>query len=294
MHHVRALIALVLLASNLTFWLIPVTLLALASMLLPVRVIRNGLRQLMEWVAIGAISLDSVIWRLVSGVRIVMTGGPLPRLRDNCIVMANHQSWADILILQKVLLLRTPPLKWLVKRELLFVPIIGLICWAYGYPLLHRIPEEQLRDNPELRALDQAQVRAACAGLLEHPGTLMNFPEGTRYTSAKATRRNSPYEFLLPPRSGGMYTLVNALDTQLAGVIDITIQYPRTPPTLWDFLGGLYPEVRVRCEYIPRSELPTGTEADRRAAIREWLRERWLRKDAHLAGFLDGDQPISS
>lgn len=267
--------------------MVPVTLLALTS-LPPVPILRRMLRHLMEVCAVWAIRADTCIWRTVSGTRIEWVGQPPPKLTRNCIVLSNHQSWTDILLLQDALAQRTPPLKWLAKRQLLYVPIIGLICWAYGYPLLRRYTPEQLATRPELRARDRATVQACCQELRSNPGTIINFPEGTRYTEEKSARLESPFQHLLPARTGGLFTLVDLLDGELEGILDITIQYPQLPPSLWDFLGGRYACVRMRCDFIPARDLPlAGSEEECRDALQKWLENRWHLKDDLLAGFLN-------
>lgn len=287
MSNLRAALALLLLALNLGFWIVPVTLLALLRLLAPLPILRRALQRGMEGLAVAAISGDTLVWRFVSGVRIEWAGAPPPRLKGNCIVIANHQSWTDILLLQHAVVYRSAPLKWLAKRELLYVPVIGLICWAYGYPMLHRYSPEQLGARPELRERDARQVRRACASLRAQPGTIMNFPEGTRYTVAKASRLESPYQYLLPPRSGGMFQLMQILGDDLTGILDVTIQYPQTPVSLWDFLAGRYGCVRMHCELLPAAELPfLAGETPDRAALRDWLEQRWSRKDRLLDGFL--------
>ncbi len=287
MKNLRAALAMTLLALNLSFWVIPVTLFALLRALLPIPSVQRFIRQIMEWLAVAAIAGDTLVWRFISGVQIEWRGTPPPEVSGSCIVIANHQSWADILLLQHAVVYRTPPLKWLAKRELLYVPVIGLICWAYGYPMLRRYSPEQLQNNSALRDLDAAQIHRACLALRNQPGTLMNFPEGTRHTEEKARRSQSAYEHLLSPRTGGMYNLLQIMGDDLTGILDLTIQYPQRPARLWDFLAGRHPVVRMQCEFIPRADLPfMQTGCDQRATLRDWLTQRWSRKDRLLGGFL--------
>ena len=42
------------------------------------------------------------------------------------LMTSNHQSWADILVLQKVTNRRVPSLKFFLKQELIWVPLLGL------------------------------------------------------------------------------------------------------------------------------------------------------------------------
>ena len=46
------------------------------------------------------------------------------------LITSNHQSWVDILVLQYVLNRRIQPLKFFLKQELIWVPVIGLAWWA--------------------------------------------------------------------------------------------------------------------------------------------------------------------
>jgi len=54
------------------------------------------------------------------------------------LVTSNHQSWVDIMVLQYVLNRRIRPLKFFLKQELIWVPVIGLAWWALGYPFMKR------------------------------------------------------------------------------------------------------------------------------------------------------------
>ncbi len=42
------------------------------------------------------------------------------------LVLANHQSWVDIVVLQKVFNRRIPLLRFFLKRQLFWVPLLGL------------------------------------------------------------------------------------------------------------------------------------------------------------------------
>ena len=55
------------------------------------------------------------------------------------ISFANHQSWADIFILQSITNRKIPMLKFFMKDILIWVPIIGLAWWALDMPFLKRL-----------------------------------------------------------------------------------------------------------------------------------------------------------
>ncbi|WP_183140202.1 acetyltransferase, partial [Pseudomonas syringae] len=58
--------------------------------------------------------------------------------KHSYLVTSNHQSWVDIMVLQYVLNRRIRPLKFFLKQELIWVPVIGLAWWALGFPFMKR------------------------------------------------------------------------------------------------------------------------------------------------------------
>jgi 1-acyl-sn-glycerol-3-phosphate acyltransferase len=120
------------------------------------------------------------------------------------LVNCNHQSWADILVLQHLLTHRIPLLKFFLKQQLLWVPVMGLAWWALDFPFMRRHSEEVLKAHPELRGKDQEATRLACEKFSLIPTSVMNFCEGTRFTPTKHQRQQSPYRHLLRPKAGGI------------------------------------------------------------------------------------------
>jgi 1-acyl-sn-glycerol-3-phosphate acyltransferase len=81
------------------------------------------------------------------------------------IIVSNHQSGADILVLFKT----HAVFKWVSKKSLFYLPFIGWNMMMNGY-----IPIERTRGRSKLRMMDKA-VEAVKKG-----NSLMIFPEGTR------------------------------------------------------------------------------------------------------------------
>ena len=54
------------------------------------------------------------------------------------IIVSNHKSWFDILLLQAVVVPGGPILKFLIKSTLVYVPVVGWICLALRFPRLTR------------------------------------------------------------------------------------------------------------------------------------------------------------
>ena len=95
------------------------------------------------------------------------------------LVSSNHQSWVDILVLQRVFHGRIPFLKFFLKRELIWVPVIGLAWWALDFPFMQRGGGHGARRG------DLEATREACEKFKRIPTSVINFVEGTRFTPAK-------------------------------------------------------------------------------------------------------------
>lgn len=191
------------------------------------------------------------------------------------IVVSNHQSWADILVLVIALHDRLPPFKFFTKRELLWVPLLGLALWFLDYPLVRRYGRARLERDPALGVRERQATRKACARFAERPTSVLVFLEGTRFTPAKRDAQQSPYQALLRPKAGGVRMVLEALDGQLDAIVDVTITYAGPPPDFWDFLCGRCPAVRLRARTLP----PPEAEAD---AVRLWADALWQEKDHGL------------
>tara|TARA_B100000900_G_scaffold365182_1_gene340278 strand:- start:997 stop:1869 length:873 start_codon:yes stop_codon:yes gene_type:complete len=204
------------------------------------------------------------------------------------LVICNHQSWADILILQTFLLDTIPPLKFFTKSQLIWIPFVGIAMYALGFPYVKRVSRDQIRANPALRHVDRDNVFKACEGFNNHPTCVLNFLEGTRFTAEKHRRQSSDYQHLLRPKAGGVDYVLQGMAGRLKTVVDVTIVYPSGAPTFWDFLQGKCKEVHIDIRQHSLPEL-TGLEDDaqRKAKLAQWTRQIWSAKDQLITELLD-------
>ena len=107
------------------------------------------------------------------------------------LVVCNHQTWTDILLLQPSLLDDLPPLKFFTKAQLIWIPFVGLAMYALGFPYVKRVNKAQIKKYPELRHADRDNVLTACERFKNHPTSVLNFVEGTRFTEEKHDRQNA-------------------------------------------------------------------------------------------------------
>jgi 1-acyl-sn-glycerol-3-phosphate acyltransferase len=203
-------------------------------------------------------------------------------------VCSNHQSWADIVILQRVFNRRIPFLRFFLKQELLWVPFLNVAWWALDFPFMKRYTSAYLAKHPEKKGQDLETTRRSCERFKGSPISVMNFLEGTRFTSLKHTKSKSPYKHLLPPKAGGLAFVLECMGEQFDSLLDVTIIYSKTSPTLWDLLSGKLEKVVV---FITKIEIPTqmieGEYTDdpaKREAVQAWTRQIWLKKDQLIDG----------
>ena len=269
LEHARSLLSITVVTVNLVIWLLPLIVVSLAKLALPP--LRRVLDPVLDGIYRNALRIDDLWLRRVMGIAWPRPDHGVPHDAVS-IVLSNHVCWADILVLQSVMSRRGPLLKFLTKRELLWIPIFGIIFWAFDFPLLHRRASAG-GDETARRRADAEALRVACDAVRRHPAALLTFAEGTRFTEEKRRARESPYRTLLPPRVGGLVSLREALGDDLQEVVDVTLIYPEDA-TFWRFLCGRVPEVGVDVERIPAARVPR-----ERAALIEWLDARWARKD---------------
>lgn len=200
------------------------------------------------------------------------------------VVLSNHQSWADIMILQNLFWGRLPTLKFFTKRQLIWVPFIGIAMWLLGFPYVRRLSRAQIEANPALAGLDRQATLDACDGFRSHPTAVLAFLEGSRFTAVKHAAQDARFERLLNPKVGGVSYVVATLKDRLHAVLDVTLSYPEGVPTFWELLQGRCKRVNVliQCQDLPPAVLQAVDSDDVRARLGPWIETLWQSKDVHL------------
>jgi len=235
------------------------------------------------WISFNGFILD-ITQRIDWGVS---GSGDLKR-DDWYLLICNHQSWVDILVLQRIFNRRVPFLKFFIKRQLAWMPFLGQAWWALDMPFMRRHSREYLERHPGKRAQDLDATRRACEKFRRIPTTLVNFVEGTRFKQHKRQDHPDGYRHLLPPRAGGIGYALSAMQGILRNLLDVTIAYPDGPPSFWQLCCGRVHEIAVsyRSEPLMGWLLSGDYSADEafKQRLQAWLRERWEAKDRLLAG----------
>jgi len=264
----------------------------------PLKLLAQGIPALAPWaraILSGCqenwTSMNAAIFRLLPPIHWDVRGQADLRLDTWYFVIANHQTWVDILASFHILNRRIPPLKYFLKQELLYVPIVGLAVYALDYPFMKRYSREYLAKRPHLRGKDLDTTRKACEKYQHYPVSVLNFLEGTRITPAKHEQTRSPYQHLLKPKSAGAAFVLNALGSKMECMLDLTIAYPQGVPSFWDLCCG-----RVRHIVIDVQVRPIPTEfcqgqyeddAKFRDSFQLWIGSLWQDKDNKLNELLN-------
>ena len=279
-----------LLSINVLFWSAFLFLFSLVKLLLPLKPVRKGVDRILTWIAESWVAGNSAWMRLTQRTQWDVAGIDDLRHDGWYLVVSNHQSWADIFVLQHLFNRKIPLLKFFIKRELMWVPVMGLAWWALDFPFMRRHSEEYLTKHPEARGKDLATTRKACEKFKRIPTSVMNFLEGTRFTPSKHDRQGSPFKHLLKPKAGGIALALNVMGDRFQSLLDVTIVYPDGAPAFWDFLCGKVKRVIVRAEKLPIDrrfcEGEYTGDSGFRGLFQDWLQQLWTDKDMHMDALL--------
>ncbi len=288
-------IASLLMVLNILFWVPILLFFSLCKLLLPFAAAQKFFAPILLWIAEAWISGNSCWMALTQRTRWDVAGLDALVPDSWYMVNCNHQSWVDILVLQHLLNRKIPLLKFFLKQQLIWVPVMGLAWWALDFPFMRRHSEEYLKQHPEMRGKDQETTRSACAKFALVPTSVMNFLEGTRFTPAKHARQQSPYQHLLKPKAGGLALALGALGDKFRAIVDVTIVYPDGTPTFLHFLQGRMHRVIVRARVLPIPShlinVDYGGDAAARQQFQAWVQQLWQEKDALIAELLRQNRP---
>lgn len=223
-------------------------------------------------------------WLLPTRLEIEGVGDVNPR--EWYMLVANHQAWADILIIVRTFGTQIPGVKFFYKRSLLWVPVLGLALWGLDFPSMSRHSKAAVARDPSLKGKDLERTRKACARFRYHPVTIINFLEGTRFTAEKHVQQGSSYRHLLMPKAGGLAFALSAMGGQLHQLLDVTIHYEGGIPSYWDYVRGKVKTIHVQVRQLPiPAELVGDYEGDPvfRARFQQWVNNLWQHKDETLA-----------
>ncbi len=140
----RGVIASLLLALNTIVCCTPLFVVAIFKLLLPFPAAQRFTDWLMGHIHETWISNNKAWMDLLGHTRWQLSGLEGLDYQHSYLITSNHQSWVDIMVLQYVLNRRIRPLKFFLKQQLIWVPVIGLAWWALGFPFMKRYSKAYL------------------------------------------------------------------------------------------------------------------------------------------------------
>jgi len=286
LQHLRGVIVFSGMTLNTMFWFIPIVILSIFKLLLPFDFVRRPLTRVLMWIGERWVALNRYILAGSGGLE--WRGQGVEGLRRDgwYLVISNHQTWVDILVLQAVFNGRIPFLKFFIKQELVWFPFLGLAWWAMDMPFMKRYAPSYLAKHPEKKGKDLEITRKACEKFRHTPTSIINFIEGTRFSEEKRDRRKSPYRNLLAPRAGGIAIALSSMGKMFDAIVDVTVVYPDGIPKFWHMCCGEHVRVivDVRARGCEERLIDGDYQGDRgyRREIHQWISGLWQEKDQRM------------
>ena len=286
---VRGVLAFSLFVISTVFWCLLLYPFALLKIVAPGKQLRLSFGGIAVSLAEKWISANNAILALFHKIDFRVSGIEAVRIDRSYLICSNHRCWTDIVAIQRALNHRVPFIRFFLKQELLYIPLLGFAWWGLGFPFMKRYSKEYLQQHPEKRGDDLRTTRKASEALKGQSISILNFLEGTRFTDEKHAMQRSPYRHLLKPKTGGFAFIVEVMGEQFDQLLDITIFYPGGTPSIWQlFCGDVRRiDVHIQARTIPKEFLGRHYLEDDvyRLQIQEWLANLWLEKDRELGSF---------
>tara|TARA_Y100001936_G_C16090397_1_gene685628 strand:+ start:2802 stop:3662 length:861 start_codon:yes stop_codon:yes gene_type:complete len=283
MKYYKGIICLILIIINTLFWCVFLLSLALLKLIIPIESSKILFTKLIITVGEYWIFCNDLWIKYLHKPSWDVYGFEKLDKESWYIGISNHQSWADIFILQSITNRNIPMLKFFMKDILIWVPVIGLAWWALDMPFLKRYSKEKLEKNPELRGKDIKAMEKSFSRFSRYPVSIFIFAEGTRFTEEKKSYQNSKYKNLLEPKTGGLGLTLSTMP-YIEQLIDFTIVYDCKRKSFWDFLCGNMSKARV---YVDTINIPKHLKGrdyledkEYREEFKVWINAIWKKKDS--------------
>lgn len=272
---------------NLGFWALLITTLGAVKFVLPFAFVRTVLNPIMHFMMFSFGVLSVFLIKLMNRADWQYTiNGDLNK-QGWYLMMPNHLSYLDIILLIEFAAFRIPAPKFFLKKELIWLPFVGLGAWALDMPFMHRHSRQFIQKYPHLKGKDIETTRRCCEKFQTQPTTVINFVEGSRFTPEKHKQRNSPYTHLLPPKAGGIAYTLASMGELFTNILDVTIVYPdNTSHPMRDMLSGKMGRILIQVDVMPVSNEVVGdyfNDETFKTRFQGWLNDVWQRKNKLIA-----------
>jgi len=275
---------------SLAFWGGSVILFGLLKLLVPIPSAQNVLLRIMHrlYFAFGIFSV--AILKAFNRIEVRIEIDEALSKEKWYLITANHISYLDIILLVDFCAPRIPPPKFFLKKDLIWLPFVGLAAWALDMPFMRRYSQDFVKKNPHLRGKDIETTKRYCERYRNKPTTVINFVEGTRFTPNKHRIRKSPFSHLMRPKAGGIAFTLSAMGELFSNILDITIAYPNSEHPMMDMLCGRMTTIVIDVTTLPVTEELIGdyfNNPEFQGRFQQWLNELWERKNARMRAWMN-------
>ncbi|MFH2064289.1 MAG: acetyltransferase [Pseudomonadota bacterium] len=208
---IRGVIGMTLLVLNLLFWFLALLPSALIKIIFPIRIVRRPMDTMLNFFCTMWGVCNLLFLAMLNDIEWDVQGNDDLKMNDWYLMIANHQTWADIPVLQYALNNRIPYFRYFLKHELIWIPVFNFIWYSLDYPFMKRYSKKVLEKYPHLKGKDIETTRKSCLKFKNVPVSIMNFAEGTRFTPQKHKQQQSPFTYLLKPKAGGIAFALSAM-----------------------------------------------------------------------------------
>jgi len=282
----KGVLSILLYTINTILLTIPLILLSFLKFIIPVDSMIVALDKILIFIATLWIEINSFNSKLFSKIEWDVRGLEKLEKKQWYLILSNHQSWVDILSLQTVLNKKIPMLKFFLKKELIWVPFLGLAWWALDFPFMKRYSKDQIKAKPNLKGKDLESTKKACERFKHTPVSIINFVEGTRFTpQKKALQHNNDFSHLLNPKAGGVAFVLGSMGEYLNKIIDVTIVYPGQAPTFWEYISGKTKKIIIDFQVIQLTDSLKGdyfNDPEYKKYFFSYLNDLWQKKDERI------------
>ena len=273
---------------------IPVFVLAFVRLILPFGPVLSFVDRINQAVFYLWISNNAFLMWLTNRIKWDIQGADIEKIKGSCFIISNHVTWTDIVMLGQIYRGKIPITKFFLKHSLIYIPILGQACYSLGMPFLRRYSRNELLKNPKLKTKDIDATRKACQNLLQHPSTLVNFVEGTRFTPEKAKAQQSQYRHLMPPKAASLAIALGLIGPHIDCLLNTTLVYlgEHKGSIFMEMLCGRLKHVIARVEVMDKETINTHMVGDYlqdkqfKHTFTMYLRQLWQRKDDLIESLL--------
>lgn len=273
---------------------IPVFVLAFVRLILPFGPVLSFVDRINQAVFYLWISNNAFLMWLTNRIKWDIQGADIEKIKGSCFIISNHVTWTDIVMLGQIYRGKIPITKFFLKHSLIYIPILGQACYSLGMPFLRRYSCNELLKNPKLKTKDIDATRKACQNLLQHPSTLVNFVEGTRFTPEKAKAQQSQYRHLMPPKAASLAIALGLIGPHIDCLLNTTLVYPgeHKGSIFMEMLCGRLKHVIARVEVMDKETINAHMVGDYlqdkqfKHTFTMYLRQLWQRKDDLIESLL--------